>query len=233
MPKLQLRHVAPAFSGVVSAVLVFCLGWGLLNVVELFAASPGPSWLPPPGSLWLSGPLAIAAVAVGLKEFRAEPDWRDPLAWRPGMTIALTVVVVGALSYVAYQDFRGQDYLSYVSANTVDSQTALAAGDEACDWLADQRWGQLDEGTRTLSSGEFARALDQSGRHDRPRLINSTQAHYANYLDHLYAESSGALAGESRVQAQVALVAWYRLCPYQQWVHRPVGGRGGLVGDAD
>jgi hypothetical protein len=47
------------------------------------------------------------------------------------------------------------------------------------------------------------------------------------YLEHLDAQHPGPLTQDERQQASVTALAWFELCPFQQWVHRPVGGSQG------
>jgi len=53
---------------------------------------------------------------------------------------------------------------------------------------------------------------------------NSTKELTVRYIDHLDAQHPGPLTQNERQQASVIGSAWFELCPFQQWVHRPVGG---------
>jgi hypothetical protein len=56
---------------------------------------------------------------------------------------------------------------------------------------------------------------------------NSTRALTVRYIDHLDARHPGPLTQDERQQASVTASAWFELCPFQQWVHRPINAGGG------
>jgi hypothetical protein len=69
-----------------------------------------------------------------------------------------------------------------------------------------------------------SRALLYLPDHVRWHWANSTVRLLSYYIDHLDAQHPGPLTQNERQQARVTGSAWFELCPFQQWVHRPVGG---------
>jgi hypothetical protein len=109
-------------------------------------------------------------------------------------------------------------------------------GTKACDWLAPQRWGQPPADRRLRGSGNPYRLNEPLStlvyQPRRARLPSPGGWHWAgstkywlfHYTDYLDARHPGPLTQDERQQASVTGSAWFELCPFQQWVHRPVGG---------
>lgn len=66
--------------------------------------------------------------------------------------------------------------------------------------------------------------LSYQPHHVRWHRSNSTDRLIVYYIEHLDAQHPGPLTPNERQQASVTATAWYELCPFQHWVHRPVGG---------
>jgi hypothetical protein len=54
-------------------------------------------------------------------------------------------------------------------------------------------------------------------------VISSTLRLFQFYSRYLDRQSPGPLTQSDQIRLKVAFVAWYKMCPFQQWVHRPVG----------
>jgi hypothetical protein len=75
----------------------------------------------------------------------------------------------------------------------------VAAGDQACAWLADRPWGQPPPASgRGLST------------------VDLLATYYREDLE----ASGGVLTAEEELSAEIALPAWDKLCPFQQDVHK-------------
>ena len=210
-----------------AAVFTYLAMWALLFFVCLFVASNGRSFLPSPNSWTLrSGYLAVA-ILVGVVAFRRGWGWDLSLrgaALPAGLALAAVLVVSGSMH--AYGVSREHNYLRYLPPG-MSREAGLAYGRQACDWLTAQRWG------RPPGPDYFPRARESTARrsvyrphHVRWHEANSTDRLMIYYLDHLDAHQPGPLTDDERQQSSVTAIAWYELCPFQQWVHRPVGGSG-------
>jgi hypothetical protein len=82
----------------------------------------------------------------------------------------------------------------------------VAAGDQACAWLADRPWGEPPP-----VPGRGVSTVDALATYHREDLE----------------ASGGTLTAEEELSAEVALPAWDKLCPFQQDVHKGHGFRNG------
>jgi hypothetical protein len=81
----------------------------------------------------------------------------------------------------------------------------LGVGHDACDWLADRRWGEPDESSELrLPAG----ITSQGG-------IDSTRVWFSYYVRYLDQQKPGALTDSERAQLPLTVSAWYELCPFQ------------------
>jgi hypothetical protein len=240
-----------AVVAVAAGVLAYLAAWALLSFVCLVNAANGLNVLPSPNSWTLRAVYVALAVLVGLLTFRARRDRELSLrrAWGstpvptpahvPGGVAALLVVsavVLGSMHVVGV--WREHNYLRYLPPG-MSRDTGLAYGHQACDWLAARRWGR-PTGPEHVSFpggrvGDIhgrrrqrvqSRALVYQPDHVQWHWANSTQRLAVSYIDHLDARQPGPLTQDERRQASVTGSAWFELCPFQQWVHRPVGGAG-------
>ncbi len=120
------------------------------------------------------------------------------------------------MSAQAYGSLTEQRYLSDVRTAGYSAADALAYGHAACDWLRMKRWG------RPPGPEHVPVPLDPIP--PATPVINSTERLYAHYLTYLQKGGPGRLTPAVTRRARVALLAWYDLCPFQQFVHRPVSG---------
>ncbi|WP_151082037.1 hypothetical protein [Nocardioides cynanchi] len=214
-----------------AALLGYLATWGLVVVVSLFNAAGGlndgrePLALPPPNSWTLRAMYVAVAVVAGLVSFRACRD-RDVSLRRAAEPagLALAAVLVLSGSTYAVGASHEHDYLEHLPPG-MSRQAGLAYGSQACDWLAGERWGRPPgadhlPGMRKVQRG----GLVYQPRDVRSHQANSTVRLMVYYLEHLDARQPGPLTQNEREQASVTAVAFYELCPFQQWVHRPLGG---------
>jgi hypothetical protein len=219
---------------VAAAVFTYLATWALLVVVCLLDAGGNSSSLPPPNSWTLRSVYLAVAILAGLLTFRAR-RWRRvsvrQAAVPGGLALAAVLVVSGSM--YAYGVSREHTYLKYLPAG-MSQEAGLAYGHQACDWLTGQRWGKPSgpyQAYRGLPNVEFGKTLIYVPRRARAwsspgwwHWAGSTQELAVGYIDHLDAQHPGPLTQSEREQASVIGSAWFELCPFQQWVHRPVGG---------
>jgi hypothetical protein len=212
---------------VAAAVLAYLAAWGLLVFVCLFNAAGGlndgkePLALPPPNSWTLRAVYLAVAILVGLLTFRAcrarDVSLRQA-ALTAGLALAAVLVVSGSTYAVGVS--HEHNYLKHLPPG-MSREAGLAYGHQACDWLAAERWGR-PPGAEFIGVAPVYRPPNV-----RWHRSNSTERLMVYYLEHLDAQHPGPLTQNERQQASIAAVAWYELCPFQQFVHRPVGGSGG------
>jgi hypothetical protein len=209
---------------VAAAVLTYLATWGLLVFVCLFNAAGGlndgkePLALPPPNSWTLRAVYLAVAVLVGLLTFRAcrERDVSLRQAAVPaGLALAAVLVVSGSTYAVGVS--HEHNYLKHLPPG-MSREAGLAYGHQACDWLAAERWG------RPPGPDNIGVAPVYRPHNVRWHRSKSTERLMVYYLEHLDAQHPGPLTQNERQQASVTAVAWFELCPFQQWVHRPVSG---------
>jgi hypothetical protein len=212
---------------VAAAVLAYLAAWGLLVFVCLFNAAGGlndgkePLALPPPNSWTLRAVYLAVAILVGLLTFRAcrarDVSLRQA-ALTAGLALAAVLVVSGSTYAVGVS--HEHNYLKHLPPG-MSREAGLAYGHQACDWLAAERWGR-PPGAEFIGVAPVYRPPNV-----RWHRSKSTERLMVYYLEHLDAQHPGPLTQNERQQASIAAVAWYELCPFQQFVHRPVGGSGG------
>lgn len=139
-----------------------------------------------------------------------------------GLALAAVLVVSGSMH--AHGVSREHHYLKHLPPG-MSREAGLAYGHQACDWLAAQRWGRPPGPDHLPRAREVtASHLSYQPHHVRWHRSNSTDRLIVYYIEHLDAQHPGPLTPNERQQASVTATAWYELCPFQQWVHRPVGG---------
>jgi hypothetical protein len=217
---------------VAAAVLAYLATWALVFVVCHYNAANvfhdygdgDPLNIPSPNSWTLRTVYLAVAILVGLRTFRACRERELSLrqaAVPTGLALAAVLVVSGSTYAVGVSHER--NYLEHLPPG-MSREAGLVAGHQACDWLAAQRWGR-PAGPDHLD-GPSARTLVYQPDHVRWHWANSTDRLVVYYIDHLDAQQPGPLTQNERQQASVTAVAWFELCPFQQWVHRPVSGGG-------
>jgi hypothetical protein len=224
---------------VAAAVLAYLAMWGLWVFVCLLGAAGGWTFLWSPTSWTLRAVYVAVAILVGLLTFRhGAREWElsPRLAAVPaGLALAAALAVTGSMH--AYGVSREHHYLKYLPAG-MSREAGLAYGHQACDWLAAQRWGQPSAGRippggggTYILAGPLKTLVYQPVRARLPspggwHWANSTRYWLFHYIDHLDAQHPGPLTQNERQQASVTGSAWFELCPFQQWVHRPINGGG-------
>jgi hypothetical protein len=209
---------------VAAAVLAYLAAWGLLVLVCLQDASGDSSSLPPPNSWTLRAVYLAVAILVGLLTFLAcrkrELSSRQT-AVPAGLALAAVLVLSGSTYLVGV--FHEHNYKHLPPG--MSREAGLDYGHQACDWLAAQPWGRPpDLHGRVRSRETQSSTLVYQPHNVRWHQANSTYRLMVYYIEHLDAQHPGPLTQNERQQASVTADAWYELCPFQQWVHRPVGG---------
>jgi hypothetical protein len=226
---------------VAAAVLAYLATWGLLVFVCLLNAAGGlnggvhPLAIPPPNSWTLRAIYLAVAILVGLLTFRRGREWELALgqAWVcAGLALAGVLVVSGSTYAVGVS--HEHNYLKHLPPG-VSREAGLAYGHQACDWLAAERWGRPPGSASVSSSFITIRPGARLGT-ERPLVYYPyrVQWHWANstrmlgvyYIEHLDAQHPGPLTQDERQQIWVIGSAWFELCPFQQWVHRPINASG-------
>jgi hypothetical protein len=228
---------------VAAAVLTYLATWALLVVVCMQDAAGDSSSLPRPNSWTLRAVYLSVAVLVGLLTFRACRKWE--LSSRQAAVpagLALVAVLVVSGSMYAYGVSREHNYLKYLPPG-MSREAGLVYGHQACDWLAARPWGrpsgpefiQVPPGWGSIGDVRGRRRHEvQSKTLVYQPYRTSGHWHWSKstvrlkvyYLEHLDAQHPGPLTQSERQQASVIGSAWFELCPFQQFVHRPVGGSG-------
>jgi hypothetical protein len=189
---------------------------------------------------------ALVVAALTMDRFTGPHFWlarswraREPSLRQAAVPagLALVAVLVVSGSMYAYGVSREHNYLKHLPAG-MSREAGLAYGHQACDWLAAQRWGQppagrgpRDSGRTYLLAGRLSTLAYQPLRARLPspggwHWAASTRYWLFHYIDHLDAQHPGPLTQNERQQASVTGSAWFELCPFQQWVHRPINGGG-------
>jgi hypothetical protein len=226
---------------VAAAVLAYLATWGLLVLICLLNAANDlnggvhPLAIPPPNSWTLRAVYVAVALLVGLLTFRAcrKRDVSLRQAAVPaGLALAGVLVVSGSTYAVGVS--HEHNYLKHLPPG-MSRQAGLAYGHQACDWLAAERWGR-PPGSESLSSSLITIRPGARLGTERPPVYYPyhVQWHWANstrmlgvyYIEHLDAQHPGPLTQDERQQISVIGSAWFELCPFQQWVHRPINGGG-------
>jgi hypothetical protein len=207
---------------VAAAVLAYLATWGLVISVCLLNAAGDlnsgkePLALPPPSSWTLRAGYLAVAILVGLLTFRGcrgrDVSLRQA-AVPVGMALAAVLVVSGSTYAVGVS--HEHHYLEHLPPG-MSREAGLAYGHQACDWLAAERWGR-PPGPDNIGVAPVYRPHDV-----RWHRSKSTERLMVYYLEHLDAQHPGPLTQDELQQASVTAVAWFELCPFQQWVHRPV-----------
>ncbi len=140
--------------------------------------------------------------------------------------VALGLVTV---SFLLVSELRRHDFVRALPGGE-DTGAALAAGHDACDWLAKLHWGPPPGDGRPR--GAVATAALRS-QYRAPRSMtsgwhgaNSTGRLIVEYVKQIDARAPGPLTADEMFRVKYTTLAFYALCPFQQWVHRPVGGSG-------
>jgi hypothetical protein len=155
-----------------------------------------------------------------------------------GLALAAVLVVSGSTYAVGVS--HEHNYLKHLPPG-MSREAGLAYGHQACDWLAARPWGR-PPGPEFIHVppgwGGIGDVRGRRRRQDQSKTLvyqpyrTSGHWHWSKstvrlkvyYLEHLDAQHPGPLTQNERQQASVIGSAWFELCPFQQWVHRPVGG---------
>jgi hypothetical protein len=225
------RRAETAAVGLASTILAGFAAYGLLIILELFLAKFGtPKFLPPPGDWRMLLAVLVVAVVAGVLStvrWRRNPEHIYSVRGLSVFAAAATAVAVVAtlVTHVALE----QSYLHTVPARIASKSVLLDAGHDACNWIDGRRWGKppdLPRGDREPPEESAAEAAIYGPGYPTMVVIKSTRRLFIFYGRYLDRQNPGPLTQADRIRLDVAFVAWYKLCPFQQWVHRPVGGSG-------
>jgi hypothetical protein len=210
---------------VAAAVLTYLATWALLVVVCIGDAAGDSSSLPSPNSWTLRSVFLAVAILVGLLTVLVcrKRQLSSRQATVPaGLALAAVLVVSGSTYAVGVS--HEHNYLKHLPPG-MSREAGLAYGHQACDWLAARPWGR-PSGPDHLGFRRYeqSRTLVYQPRHVQWHWAKSTDMLMVYYIEHLDAQHPGPLTQSERQQASVIGSAWFELCPFQQWVHRPVGG---------
>jgi len=208
---------------VAAAVLTYLATWALLVFDCLLGAAVGfdrPA--PSPDSWTLRAVYVAVAILGGLLTFLAcrERELSLRQATVPaGLALAAVLVVSGSMHAVGV--WRERNYVGY-----------LPARHEPGGWSGLRTPGlrlacRPTVGTSTRHRQQGVPTLVYQPEHVQWHWANSTRTLTVRYIDHLDARHPGPLTQDERQQASVTASAWFELCPFQQWVHRPINAGGG------
>jgi hypothetical protein len=216
--------------GVFSSVVV--VAYVILVFLEMVLASPGfgsPSILPPPTARPVVALIVLCAAVLAYFVTRKHLATDAFSRWSVVGPVALLLI---ASLFVITSKHNEQKYLAVASADfpRVSAKVLNDDGHEACDWLRGRHWGTPPEIPGRRES-KFYGALSHGNYNTAPAptalVIKSTSRLFIFYTRYLRRqEKARVLTPDEKLKRQVAFVAWYRMCPFQQWVHRPLGGSG-------
>jgi hypothetical protein len=137
--RAAVARVVVATSVMVAVALGLWL-W-LLLVQAGFAAGDSPSPLPSPVDPWWWGPCLLVGVVAGIAVTRRRVDGSLPPL---KSVLLLTAVVVGVVVVTGPMSASKDEarFLVGMHGAEGDDDAKLRAGEQACDWLTGQPWGQ-------------------------------------------------------------------------------------------
>jgi hypothetical protein len=231
------RRLGTFAVGIASTILAGFVADGLLIILELVLAdSTRPEAMPPPGDWRMRLGVLVVGVVFGVLislRWRRNPHRIRSVRGLSAFTgIATAVAVVATL--VTHFTLE-QSYLETVPDGIASDSVLLDAGHEACNWLGARHWGQPPEiSVRGPHRGPQFSPLESDALqaiygpgYPTMVVISSTLRLFQFYSRYLDRQSPGPLTQADEIRLKVAFVAWYKMCPFQQWVHRPVGGNHG------
>jgi hypothetical protein len=222
------RRAETAAVGVASTILAGFAAYGLLVILELFPARFGTrKFLPPPGD-WriLLTVLVVAVVAGVLITLRWRNNQEHIYSARGVSAFTAIATAVAVVATLVTHFVLEQSYLHTLPAGIASKSVLLDAGHEACNWLDGRRWGEppdLPGGNHQPPEESVAVAAIYGPGSPTMVVSEPTRRLFVFYGRYLDKQSPGPLTQAERIRLDVAFVAWYKMCPFQQWVHRPVG----------
>jgi hypothetical protein len=140
---------------------------------------------------------------------------------------ALVVLVGTGVLAQGYTARHEDSYLSegYPYYHEMTPATFMDNGRQACNWLEGRHWGAPPD----LPDKEYGVLQGNSAAWNgapTSNVINSTRRLLVFYSGFIDRQNPGPRTRADEHKREVALWAWYKLCPFQQWVHRPLGNGG-------
>jgi hypothetical protein len=210
---------------------VVAIAYAALIVFEMVMVlgRNSPSNLPAPTARPVVALVVLAALVIGSLVARGSAR-RPEAPISPASIVAVLFLAIAISVFFYTTKERDQQYPSYASVdfpNTLDT-TLKTDGHQACDWLRGRRWGAPPELGLTLQY-TFNNAISVGKFDTAPapttHSTQSTNRLFTFYTRYLRREStSSVLRPSQKLKRQVAYLAWYKMCPFQRWVHRPLGG---------
>ena len=207
-------------------VLGYLAAWIAAYGLNLFDAHGAPIWILPPGA-WRMRAIYLLIAVVAAVWVTATDRWSaKPLEAVIAAGVALGLVTV---PFLLVSELHRHDFVRALPAGE-DRGAALAAGHDACNWLAKKHWGPPPGDGRPSGSVSTAALRLQ---YSPPRSMTkgwhgakSTSRLIVAYVKQVDARSPGPLTADETFHVKYTTLAFYALCPFQQWVHRPLGGSG-------
>jgi hypothetical protein len=197
-----------------------------LVMATVFSHSP----LPPPTNVGVEAIVVLVSVGVGgyagRRWFRKDAY---SVLWESIATIAGALVVLVGTGVLAhgYTARHENSYLSegYPYYHEMTPATFMDNGRQACNWLEGRHWGAPPD-LRGRAYGVLRGNSAAWSGAPTSNVISSTRRLLVFYSRFIDRENPGPVTRDDEHKRDVALWAWYKLCPFQQWVHRPLGNGG-------
>jgi hypothetical protein len=225
---LDEPRVNAALTALGVACGVLLVAYVVLVPVELILASGGmqsPVIIPSPTARPVVAFIVLTAIASGVLVARDHLRMQERFRL---YSLATPVVVLAlASSFMVVSRHNEHQFLDAAAPYFPnESQSALKnAGHDDCDWLRGRRWGRPPESLSERRLNRFYAAHRQEARAPTSHTVaESTYWLFMYYTRYLHRKSGEKLTDAGRLRRDVAFVAWFKMCPFQQWVHRPVGG---------
>lgn len=204
----------------------YLLAWGAGVLICIADAAGARSRLPPPASWQMRLLFLGVAVCIGVVAGMASRHWGDARegAWVAGRLAMVAVMIAAAPAFLIGIVHEGQ-FVARLPPGA-DTGSSLRYAHQACNWLATQRWGR-SPGPEQLAKRRIQSVIgaiwEPPGGKDQ--LSNSAKRLEVYYVEHVDSASAAPLTQDERAQVKFTSLAWMQLCPFQLWVHHPIGAK--------
>ena len=204
----------------------YLLAWGAGVLICIADAAGARARLPPPASWQMRLIFLGVAVCVGTVAGVASRNWGDTRegAWVAGRFAMVAVVLGTAPAFLLGIVHEGQ-FVARLPPGA-DKGTSLRYGHDACNWLAAQRWGR-SPGPEHLAKRRIKPVINAvwTPPEGEDQLSNSAKRLEVYYIEHVDSMTAEPLSKDDRARVKFTALAWMELCPFQLWVHHPIGGK--------